>query len=154
MDIIQFLILDHERLRHDRLDIKKSLSEGVILNNRIKKYISDLELHETIENKFLISKLNALPDKEKLDTLVDGYKSEHHKIWEHIQELIDHIQTGRLASIQQTFFNFIAHVEAHVEIEERSFFPTIRKLFDLKTLEELGQKAENYYDRYQQKSVA
>lgn len=150
MNIIDFLLLDHQRLCHDRVEIRKTLSEGLFLLEKLKKYISDLELHETMEHYFLIAKLQEIPGREKLDGLIATYEKEHKEIWEFIGQLSQSVNSLEASSVQQVFFKFFAFVEAHVGVEERSFFPTIRKLVDDKTLKELGRSAEKYYDRYHQ----
>lgn len=148
MNIIEFLIEDHSRLLRDRLELRGSLSEGILLRNKIKRYIADFELHETIEHKFLLLQLKTLPEKEKLDELIVNYEKEHEKIWNLISKLFSVVKTQNFSTIQQLFFEFFAFVEAHVGAEERTFFPTAQKFLDDKILEELGQKAEKYYERY------
>lgn len=128
LDIVKFLIKDPQRLRRARLAIPRSFPLRFLMKEKIRRYGADLELHETIEHDYLISKLKILPESGKLNELIQGYEKEHKKIWSMLTKLLDRLGMEKFSTLQQDFFNFFAFVESHVRVEEHTFFPTIRNL--------------------------
>lgn len=153
MNIIEFLIADHDRLRKDCMEIKNSLSSGKMARERIKHYIGHLELHEAVEQRFLISKLKALQECDKLNPWLTNYEEEHKRMWSFLDELLDVTKMKEFSVIQKTFFDFFTFVESHVLTEEQTFFPAAEKLLDQYTLEECCTEAQRYYERHGNKSM-
>lgn len=153
MNIIEFLIDDHDRLRRDCVEIKRNLADGIFLRNKIKKYIADMELHESIEFRFLITKLNRMDLDSRLSALIITHEEQHEKIWALIEELVQAVSARHLPAIQKIFFDFYDFVESHIRLEERVIFPGIEESIEEKTLEEWGEIAERYYKRFNVETV-
>lgn len=142
MDIIKFLIRDHIRLRDDLVQIKKNLNR-VELPEKINELISHMEIHESVEEKILFPGLSS-----NVRTQLHPARVSHTQIWAMLDQFREVTRLHQTESVQQSFFNFDFSVEAHFNEEEQVLFPIIEKLVDIETLEELGKKAEKFYEKF------
>lgn len=145
MDIIQFLIQDHDRLRADALQIRKHLKEKIV-REKIKKYIAHFERHEWIEDKFLLGHLKNIAARSEIENLMHEYEKNHREIWKSLNHLMQDVDNRDFQMLRTDFFNFSEIVERHGFSEERLYFPIFSQYISPPALEELGQKSREYYD--------
>ena len=147
MNILDLLKEDHAKLRREMVTVRQCLSlPGA--RDRIKHFIADYEVHESIEEDILFPKLNAVLEDERERDSLFSYEQMHTKIWGYLEELVDNLSSECYPMVQDTFFKFCALTEAHFGYEERMLFPNIRQLLDPVTLEKLGKKAEKRCVRF------
>ncbi|OGR84038.1 MAG: hypothetical protein A2901_03550 [Elusimicrobia bacterium RIFCSPLOWO2_01_FULL_54_10] len=143
MDIIDFLIEDHNRMRLELSKIHKQLNDPN-LRQIVKTFITDFETHESAEEDILFPALRRY-QKEELGPLALSYDLDHEKIWELLDELMSTVDYGSLDHIQRVYFAFDSLAESHFRYEERTLFPIIRKIMDKKSLHSLGAMAEKHF---------
>ena len=153
MKIIEFLTEDHEKLRQDCLEIRKNLNPTTqetqkIFREKVKNYIAHFELHEAVEDLYLLKHLQTPSGPPALKQLLEDYEKGHKKIWESLNALIQQTHHRNSKTLQADFFNFVALIECHTSCEERLYFPIFKQHIDEKTLEHLGEKCKKYYERY------
>lgn len=136
MDVIAFLMEDHDRLRRELGKIGKSLSVDT-LKDTLRAFVSHYHFHETVEDQMLLS--------EKGNGDLHGYKWIHSGAQTLLKELQGFAESRHPLYIHRAFSNFQALAQSHFEYEENSVFPAIRKLLDEKVLEDLGRKAEERF---------
>jgi hemerythrin superfamily protein len=136
LDALKLLKEDHDR-------VKKMLAEGESTTERGEKtreelfarLMSDLEIHERMEEEVLYPALKSHPKAR--DLALEGYE-EHH--------VVDTI----LAELEQTppsdeqwgakFKVAKENLEHHIEEEETQMFPKARNAFSEDELEQMGQR--------------
>ncbi|MBI3012998.1 MAG: hemerythrin domain-containing protein [Elusimicrobia bacterium] len=146
-NVIDFLVRDHERLAQMRLEMGRSITKNMLVKDKVKEYIRHFELHEALEEKFLISPIERLRENKEKNDLLQRLTDEHHKIWDLIGQLWEAINSRR-GFVQQAYFDLFAYTESHIREEEQVFFPKVSKLLGEKMIADLGEKAQKYYEHY------
>ncbi len=143
MDVIEFLIEDHNRLRKELERIGENLSENG-LKESLRAFVSHYDFHESVENEILSS--------EKANGDVHGYKWIHSGAHSLLKDLQGFVESQHPVYIQRAFSNFQVLTQSHFEYEKNTIFPILRKLLDEKTLDDLGHKAEERLNEMDKKA--
>ncbi len=152
MTITQLLAQDHARLRKDMAEIRRKMPNGSILKREIDKFIRDLELHETIEMRFLVTPATLSPIAARIEELTARIETEHHEIWDQVGKFVELSKHNDLSELKSAYSYFLNLAEMHIKLEEEILFPMVTEYIDILTLEELGREAEKYLQRFRQES--
>ncbi len=142
MNIIDFLIEEHEKMRRQLVVIRQCLSQAC-LRDKVEGFVKEYKLHESIEDKVLFPPLIEIfaRSPEKKAVVVD-FEQSHRDIWKSMKHLTEALDRSRHEVLRQAFFEFCASTESHLGQEERTLFPMIRDNVQVEVLDELGSRAE------------
>ncbi|OGR81817.1 MAG: hypothetical protein A2902_06890 [Elusimicrobia bacterium RIFCSPLOWO2_01_FULL_64_13] len=147
MDIDHLLAEDHGRLRADLVRIRQNLSRPGV-RDLIRAFISDYEMHESIEEEFLLPVVREYLGSRRNPGLVQSYEEEHERIWGLLEQMMDALNFTRYRELQKTFFDIAASSEAHFAYEERVLFRVIREVIEPEVLAKIGERAEARMARF------
>ena len=150
MDAVKLLKDDHDKVKKILEDLDSTTERGVKTREELfNKLVSELTVHEQIEEQIFYPAVKERATTKKLEELVAESYEEHH--------FVDMVK----AEIEQTPFeseewaakfkvmqeNIKHHAE---EEEEQEMFPKVRKAFTKAELEELGTQMEELKEQLQQ----
>ena len=141
MNVIEWLVEDHDKLRRELVNIRKNLCDAS-LKKRVKNFAFDLEFHESIEEEILFSQMGDHIADEMTGKAMSHCEDAHDEIWRLIDELLEKVDQHHFSDLQQCFFYFDATVEAHIRHEEHILFPRLLQLLDKSLMEDLSRKVE------------
>lgn len=144
MNIIDFLIQDHDRLRRELTEIHRNLFRRD-LPARMKSFMANFEMHESIEDEILFPAM--VRGGEPLQEMEDCEEA-HSKIWSDLNGMLDFTNLKCPTRLQQAYFEFCARANRHFDHEERFLFPELRERLDPAALEKLGRKALERMSRF------
>jgi iron-sulfur cluster repair protein YtfE (RIC family) len=143
MDALTLLEQDHDKVMKIMEELEKTTERGVKTREELfNKLVSELTVHEQIEEQIFYPAVKEQATTKKLEELVTESYEEHH--------FVDIVK----AEIEQTPFDteewaakfkvMKENIEHHAkEEEEQKMFPKVRKAFTKAELEDLGtQMAE------------
>ncbi len=143
MDALALLKADHKVVADLFEQVEKtSPSKHPDLFKRIK---AELDVHAHIEENIFYPKLKAEGTKELVDIVLEGIE-EHHQIKMFLAELES--LSGKAEEFEPKLTVLIEDTEHHVKEEEGEMFTLVRKQFDKKILDELGEKMEAEKEKY------
>jgi hemerythrin superfamily protein len=150
MDAITLLEQDHDKVMKLMEEIEKTTERGVKTREQLfNKLVSELTVHEQIEEQIFYPAVKERATTKKLEELVTESYEEHH--------FVDVVK----AEIEQTPFEaeewaakfkvMMENIEHHAkEEEEGKMFPKVRKAFTKAELEELGTQMEELKEQLMQ----
>ena len=142
MDALTLLIEDHKKVKKLMSDIEKTTERGVKTREELfTKLLSELTVHEQIEEQIFYPEVKERAKTKKLEDLVTESYEEHH--------FVDMIK----AEIEATPFEakewaakfkvMKENIEHHAdEEEEEKMFPKVRQVFDKSELEDMGMRMQ------------
>lgn len=146
MTIIEFLVKDHDKLRRDIAEIQEAFLRIFTIRDKLKTYITDFELHETVEQRFFISEMEKITGINELEDL-QNLRKNHNEVWSLLDKLSQVINTQNLRTMQQSLSTFSVFMEEHMK-KEMDFLLTTQKLMDQSALQKLGEEAEKYCEQF------
>lgn len=150
MDALTLLEQDHDKVMKILEDLEKTTERGVKAREQLfNKLVSELTVHEQIEEQIFYPAVKERATTKKLEDLVTESYEEHH--------FVDMVK----ADIEQTPFEseewaakfkvMKENIEHHAkEEEEGKMFPKVRKAFTKAELEDLGAQIEELKEQLQQ----
>ncbi len=150
MDIIDLLLLDHDDMRLELVNINRGLLKPD-LPDRLRNFIAHLTVHESVESDILFKKVRETSEPEFEEHFLSHYRSEHSDILKEVAALVKSLEIADYRIIQHNFFAFDAFVESHLRDEERFLFPVLRKKLSPQLLMALGAEAESRLNEYQKR---
>src|SRR5581483_7286988 len=112
MDIVEFLLNDHRRMRTELKEIPKTAAEGP-LRRKIRQHISHFELHESVEDRFM-ERLKKLPGYTVSEQFLGEFEKNHEQLWKLLDKLQDAVNKKDAAAIHKAALNFRVVSEAHM----------------------------------------
>ncbi len=104
MNIIDFLIEDHERICKQLVMVRRCLLEGC-LRDKIEGLIKSYKLHESIEERILFPPLlDFLIDFPERRALISEYEKSHKDVWDLMKRVKETLEFSRFEALQQAFF--------------------------------------------------
>lgn len=134
MNVIDLLKDDHIRLRTELVKLHKNLNHPDI-RGRIKHFISEYEVLESVEEDILFPLLKGLP---MIPEVLEKCHEDHNNIWNLLNQLLESADAMRFEEFQRVFFHLAAVVEGHIDMEERVVFSMIERYVNEETLEKMG----------------
>jgi hemerythrin superfamily protein len=150
MDALTLLEQDHDKVMKLMQEIEKTTERGVKTREQLfTKLVSELTVHEQIEEQIFYPAVKERATSKKLEELVTESYEEHH--------FVDTIK----AEIEGTPFEadewaakfkvMMENVKHHAEEEEEGkMFPKVRKAFTKAELEDLGTQMEELKEQLMQ----
>jgi len=142
MDALTLLAEDHKKVKKLMSDIEKTTERGVKTREELfTKLVSELTVHEQIEEQIFYPEVKERAKTKKLEELVTESYEEHH--------FVDTVK----AEIEGTPFEaeewaakfkvMKENIEHHAdEEEEGKMFPKVRQVFDKSELEDMGMRMQ------------
>ena len=143
MDALTLLEQDHDKVMKLMQEIEKTTERGVKTREQLfTKLVSELTVHEQIEEKIFYPAVKERATSKKLEELVTESYEEHHFV-DTVKAEIE----GTPYEVEEWAAKFkvmMENVKHHAEEEEEGkMFPKVRKAFTKAELEDLGtQMAE------------
>ena len=135
MDVLTFLKDEHDEAK--QVFKKLGKAEGASATRLWEQLKAMLTLHEELEETFLYPQLKE--EKNTEDLVLESYQ-EHHVMDVLIEEI------SRIEPSDETWRPKIKvlqeNTEHHIEEEEGSLFPKVRKIWDTRKREEVGRQME------------
>ena len=135
MDVLKFLEDEHDEVK----EVFKKLeqAEGASATRLWNQLKSMLTLHEELEETYFYPQLKE--EKKTEDLVLESYE-EHHVMDVLIEEI------SRIEPSDETWRPKIKvlqeNTEHHIEEEEGSLFPKVRKIWDTRKREEVGRQMQ------------
>lgn len=151
MNIADFLIEDHRRIRAALSDILLEVKQGFPiwgLRGKMRDLIAHLQLHEETED-LLFTRLLEETGDPALRLNIEELESEHREVWQFLELTLDAFNSESPDFIRRAFLKLHGQILAHISHEEDRFFPGARKALSEEVLSELGEKAGRAYSRYE-----
>lgn len=140
MNILDLLKDEHTRLSTELVNLRKNLTHPDI-RGRIKHFISEYEVLESVEEDILLPLLEGLPTNPGETEIMEKCHEDHKNIWDLLNQLLESVDTMRFEKFQRAFFHLVAVTEGHIGMEERVLFPTIERYVNEETIEKAGDIA-------------
>ncbi len=142
MNAIDFLIKEHEKVRHILAEISDNSHRNQTRMHLFDDLCHDLLRHEEMEHQVWYPHFKN--DKRLSDT-VQHLVSEENKA----EKAIAHFQDIQTQEAWEKQFNKLKHdVEHHAQEEEQNLFPEVRKLLSEEQLEKIGIAMYHFKQKY------
>jgi len=138
-DAIEIIIQDHNHIRKMIAQLDKNLGSNIEQSHSIFNELKDfLTKHETMEQKVWYPELEK---NDKLKDIISKLKKEEQDASDEIKEIDDTKDDKKWASKVKKLTKDVGH---HAKDEETKLFPKVRKTLNKSSLEELGDKLNDY----------
>src|SRR3989338_5479057 len=107
MNVIEFLVQDHDQLRRELVDIKKNLTL-TDLRDKTEHLVSHFEMHECVEEEILFPSLEGLEN-----CFLERYEKIHSEIWDILEQFRNLTRLHKLQMLKQSFFTLDYFAEEH-----------------------------------------
>ena len=148
MDVLTFLKDEHDEAK--QVFKKLGKAEGASATRLWEQLKAMLTLHEELEETFLYPQLKE--EKNTEDLVLESYQ-EHH-VMDVLMEEISQIEPSD-ETWQPKIKVLQENTEHHIEEEEGSLFPKVRKIWDARKREEVGRQMEQRKaERHKERTAA
>ncbi len=147
MNAIELLKEDHNKV--SRLFQKVKATEEGEHKELFDKIKEELDVHTHIEETIFYPKIKE--EKELEDIVLEGIE-EHHQAKMFLRELAGLTEDSE--KFEPKLKVLMEDITHHVQEEEGIMFPTVEKIFDEATLEELGKEMEQEKQNFKKSQTA
>ena len=142
MDAIRMLEEDHQKVKKLMAELEKTTERGVKTREELfTKLVSELTVHEKIEEKIFYPRVKKQAETKKLEEMVAESYEEHHFV-----DVVKAEIEGTPYDAEEWGAKFkvmMENIEHHAfEEEEGKMFPQVRKIFSKDELEAMGADME------------
>jgi hemerythrin superfamily protein len=135
MDVLKFLEDEHDEVK--QVFKKLEQAEGASATRLWNQLKSMLTLHEELEETYFYPQLKE--EKNTEDLVLEGY--EEHHVMDVLIEEISQLEPSA-ENWQPKIKVLQENTEHHIEEEEGSLFPKVRKIWDTRKREEVGRQMQ------------
>lgn len=152
MDILEYLIKDHDELRRKIELVGRFLHQSEFAG-RFHSLLAHFELHEDIEEEIVFPRLSEAREADGSDVAFD-YEKDHTALWRKLRDLRDSLNMPSSAWSRKSFRELESSLLNHMRCEEEILFPILRERISSDLLQGMGHAALARREEYLKQSEA
>ena len=137
MDIVKFLLEEHNGLRKELRQLKGGLAEPGFVHH-VQGVISRVEWYETLESR-LFAEIKKFHRNETVEAIDSLCKKANKQVWALLDRLIDDLGARDASRVNSGFFDLCSYIEMH-SAKLLALLPTLSKMVGRIHLEGIAKK--------------